>query len=40
MVVAADTKKGAFGKTAKATPVRKPLMVLASLPRNCRQRKR
>lgn len=33
MVVAADTKNGAFGKTAKATPVRKPLMVLASLPR-------
>ncbi|MGB2272862.1 MAG: alpha-2-macroglobulin family protein [Flavicella sp.] len=33
MVVAANTQIGAFGKSAKATPVRKPLMVLASLPR-------
>jgi len=33
MVVAADTKNGGYGKAEKATPVRKPLMVLASLPR-------
>lgn len=33
MVVAANSKTGAYGKTEKATPVRSPLMVLASLPR-------
>ena len=33
MVIAADNKKGAYGKAEMATPVRKPLMVLASLPR-------
>ncbi|HAT67526.1 MAG TPA: hypothetical protein DCS66_23505, partial [Flavobacteriaceae bacterium] len=33
MVVAGDKTKNAYGKTDKATPVRKPLMVLASLPR-------
>lgn len=31
MVVAGD--KGAYGKTSKATPVRKPLMLLGTLPR-------
>ena len=33
MVIAADTEIGAYGKVDEATPVRKPLMVLASLPR-------
>ena len=33
MVIAGDTDKSAYGKTDKTTPVRKPLMVLASLPR-------
>lgn len=33
MVIAGDKTKSAYGKTDKATPVRKPLMVLASLPR-------
>ncbi|MFC7356255.1 alpha-2-macroglobulin [Jejudonia soesokkakensis] len=33
MVIAGDNSKAAYGKTEKATPVRKPLMVLASLPR-------
>ena len=33
MVVAADKDKGAYGSVEKATPVRKPLMALASLPR-------
>ncbi|MDC8005268.1 MG2 domain-containing protein [Aureisphaera galaxeae] len=33
MVIAGDNDKGAYGKTDKTTPVRKPLMVLASLPR-------
>lgn len=33
MVVAGDVKAEAYGSTEKATPVRKPLMVLASLPR-------
>ncbi len=33
MLIAGDNAKGAYGKTEKATPVRKPLMVLASLPR-------
>lgn len=33
MVVAGDVKTEAYGSTEKATPVRKPLMVLASLPR-------
>lgn len=33
MVVAANSKTGAYGSTEKATPVRSPLMVLASLPR-------
>ncbi|MEZ4857445.1 MAG: MG2 domain-containing protein [Flavobacteriaceae bacterium] len=33
MIVAGDNTKSAYGKTDKATPVRKPLMVLASLPR-------
>lgn len=33
MVVAADNKNAAYGNAEKATPVRKPLMVLASLPR-------
>ncbi|WP_432412173.1 alpha-2-macroglobulin [Rasiella sp. SM2506] len=33
MVVAGDTDKSAYGKTDKTTPVRKPLMVLASVPR-------
>lgn len=33
MVIAADNEKGAYGKTEITTPVRKPLMVLASLPR-------
>lgn len=33
MVVAGDNSKGAYGSTDKTTPVRKPLMVLASLPR-------
>lgn len=33
MVVAADSKTSAYGKAEKTTPVRSPLMVLASLPR-------
>ncbi|MEZ4778008.1 MAG: MG2 domain-containing protein [Flavobacteriaceae bacterium] len=33
MVIAGDKTKSAYGKVDKATPVRKPLMVLASLPR-------
>ena len=33
MVIAGNNSKSAYGKTDKATPVRKPLMVLASLPR-------
>lgn len=33
MVVAGDNDEGAYGKIDKTTPVRKPLMVLASLPR-------
>ena len=33
MVVAGDAKTSAYGSTEKATPVRSPLMVLASLPR-------
>ena len=33
MVIAGDTEKNAYGKSDKTTPVRKPLMVLASLPR-------
>ena len=33
MVVAADSKTNAYGKAEKTTPVRSPLMVLASLPR-------
>lgn len=33
MVVAGDVKSEAYGSTEKATPVRKPLMVLASMPR-------
>lgn len=33
MVVAGDPTKAAYGKTDETTPVRKPLMVLASLPR-------
>ena len=33
MVIAGDAETGAYGNTEKATPVRKPLMVLASLPR-------
>jgi alpha-2-macroglobulin len=33
MVVAGDLKSEAYGKAEKTTPVRKPLMVLASLPR-------
>jgi len=33
MVVAGDNNKSAYGKTDKTTPVRKPLMVLASVPR-------
>ena len=33
MVVAADTKRGAFGQAHQEIPVRKPLMVLATLPR-------
>ncbi len=33
MVIAADNSNGAYGSTEKATPVRKPLMVLATLPR-------
>lgn len=33
MVVAANAEKSAYGATEKATPVRSPLMVLASLPR-------
>src|SRR5690554_1175804 len=33
MVVAGDVKTEAYGNAEKATPVRKPLMVLASLPR-------
>ena len=33
MVIAADNSNGAYGKVEETTPVRKPLMVLASLPR-------
>jgi len=33
MVIAADTKKAAYGKAEVTIPVRKPLMVLASVPR-------
>ena len=33
MVIAADTKSGAYGNAEFTSPVRKPLMVLASLPR-------
>jgi hypothetical protein len=33
MVVAADAKTSAYGSVEKATPVKSPLMVLASLPR-------
>lgn len=33
MVVAANAEKSAYGSAEKATPVRSPLMVLASLPR-------
>jgi len=33
MVIAGETLKSAYGNTDKTTPVRKPLMVLASLPR-------
>ncbi|EAR02984.1 alpha-2-macroglobulin family protein [Maribacter sp. HTCC2170] len=33
MVVAGENNSEAYGKTEKTTPVRKPLMVLASLPR-------
>ena len=33
MVVAGDSKNAAYGSTDKTTPVKKPLMVLATLPR-------
>ncbi len=33
MVIAGDVEKEAYGKAEKTTPVRKPLMILASLPR-------
>jgi uncharacterized protein YfaS (alpha-2-macroglobulin family) len=33
MIIAGDNASNAYGSTEKATPVRKPLMVLASLPR-------
>ena len=33
MVVASDNSNGAYGSVEKSTPVRKPLMVLATLPR-------
>ncbi|MCP5048832.1 MAG: hypothetical protein GY940_16795, partial [bacterium] len=33
MVIAGDTDTNAYGKSEETTPVRKPLMVLASLPR-------
>ncbi|WP_196891353.1 alpha-2-macroglobulin family protein [Aureivirga marina] len=33
MVVAGDTSKGAYGSAEETTPVKKPLMVLASIPR-------
>jgi uncharacterized protein YfaS (alpha-2-macroglobulin family) len=33
MVIAGDNNQGAYGNAEKITPVRKPLMVLASLPR-------
>lgn len=33
MVIAGDNSKSAYGKADETTPVRKPLMVLASLPR-------
>ncbi len=33
MVVASDVSKGAYGLAEKTTPVRKPLMVLSSVPR-------
>ncbi len=33
MVIAGDNSKGAYGNAEKTTPVRTPLMVLASLPR-------
>lgn len=37
MVVAANTDDGAYGSVEKTTPVRSPLMVLASLPRKITQ---
>ncbi|MFK7811706.1 MAG: alpha-2-macroglobulin, partial [Maribacter sp.] len=33
MIIAADNEKEAYGQVEKTTPVRKPLMILASLPR-------
>ncbi|MEL6676350.1 MAG: MG2 domain-containing protein [Bacteroidota bacterium] len=33
MVVAGDPRVGAYGRTEKATPVKKPLMVMGTLPR-------
>ena len=33
MIVASDAEQGAYGSTEKTTPVRKPLMVLTSIPR-------
>ena len=33
MIIAGDNSKEAYGETEKTTPVRKPLMILASLPR-------
>lgn len=33
MVIAADNSNGAYGKAEETTPVKKPLMVLATLPR-------
>lgn len=33
MIVASDSDKGAYGSVEKTTPVRKPLMVLTSIPR-------
>ena len=40
MVVAADNEIGAYGKTDETTPVRKPLMVLASMPRKLSPREK
>ncbi|WP_273273990.1 alpha-2-macroglobulin family protein [Maribacter polysiphoniae] len=37
MIVAGENTNGAYGSVAKTTPVRKPLMVLASLPRKITQ---